>query len=128
MFVAQATKELYEQYWAYVSRGPSFPAIGRGVNIDVIGYASLVGGDVEMMCTPHEVVGGVYNTQGGSSSSQDLTPDWSYSISTATNEIIQLPLPRDRPSIEAPAAMTQSRKKWRNLYIDAMNCANQLKF
>ncbi|KAM7518475.1 hypothetical protein LguiB_017437 [Lonicera macranthoides] len=34
----------------------------------------------------------------------------------------------DRPSIEAPPAMTQSRGTWRNAYIDAMNCANQLKY
>ena len=69
MFLSETTKEQYEEYWTYVSGRPSLPPIGRWVNIDVVGYAALVGRDVEIPCTPHEVVGGVYNSQGGSSTS-----------------------------------------------------------
>lgn len=65
----------------------------------------MVGGDIEISCTLHDVEGGVYNTQGGSSWTQNLAPDWSYSICTTTCETVKLPLPRDRPFIEPPPAM-----------------------
>lgn len=99
----------------------------RGVNIDVVGYTSLVGDDVELPCNPRQLEGRVYDTQGPSSSLQPPLSNWSYTICGPNGEHITNPLPKNVPSRDAPPARTLPRKSWRSMYIDAVNYANQLR-
>ena len=59
-------------------------------------------------------------------SSQPPPSNWRYIICGSNGEHITNPLPRDVPSINVPPTRTLPRESWRSMYIDAMNCANQL--